>query len=82
MVCSLFFLFRSCIQVVVVPLNETSESGVVEQVEVESSEILETEVVHDDTQPATAEQVRVQVLRTSLCLDCCFNMLNIYSPTA
>ena len=45
-----------------VPLNETSESGVVEQVEVESSEILETEVVHDDTQPATAEQVRVQVL--------------------
>ena len=41
-----------------VPLNETSESGVVEQVEVESSEILETEVVHDDIVQPTDEQVR------------------------
>ena len=41
-----------------VPLNETSESGVVEQVEVESSELLETELVHEDIVQPTEEQVR------------------------
>ena len=43
----------------------------VEQVEVESSEILETEVVHDDTQPATQEQASTpfQFLTFIPCLD-------------
>ena len=41
----------------VVPLNETSESGVVEQVEVQSSEPLETEVVQEEEVPVDQEQV-------------------------
>lgn len=44
-------------EVVVVPLNETSESGVVEQVEVQSSEILETEEIHEQIEQPTDEQV-------------------------